>query len=97
MPIVFANPLGFLALLGIPAILLIHLLQRQSQKFPISTLFMLDAIDRQSLKGQKLDRLRNSVPLWLQLLSVLVLTWLLIQPLWTRESQVQQIVIVIDN
>ena len=86
MPIVFANPLGFLALLGIPAILLIHLLQRQSQKFPISTLFMLDAIDRQSLKGQKLDRLRNSIPLWLQLLSILVLTWLLIHPRWTREN-----------
>ena len=97
MPIVFANPLGFLALLGIPAILLIHLLQRQSQKFPISTLFMLDAIDRQSLKGRKLDRLRSSVPLWLQLLSVLVLTWLLIQPRWTQENQVQQIVIVIDS
>ena len=97
MPIVFANPLGFLALLGIPAILLIHLLQRQPQKFPISTLFMLDAIDRQSLKGRKLERLRSSVPLWLQLLSVLVLTWLLIQPRWTRENQVQQIVIVIDS
>jgi len=97
MPIVFANPLGFLALLGIPAILLIHLLQRQSQTFPISTLFMLDAIDRQSLKGRKLDKLRNSIPLWLQLLSVIILTWLLIQPRWTQENQVQQIVIVIDS
>jgi hypothetical protein len=97
MPIAFANPIGFLALLGVPVILLIHLLQRQSQTFPISTLFMLDAIDRQSLHGRKLDRLRNSIPLWLQLLSVLTLTWLLIQPRWTQENQVQQIVIVIDS
>ena len=97
MPIAFANPLGFLALLGVPVILLIHLLQRQSQTFPISTLFMLDAIDRQSLQGRKLDRLRNSVPLWLQLLSVIILTWLLIQPRWTQENRVQQIVIVIDS
>ncbi len=97
MPLVFANPLGFWALLGLPTVLLIHLLQRQSQTFPISTLFMLDAIDRQSLKGRKLDRLRNSVPLWLQLLAVLVLTWLLTEPRWTRENQVQQIVVVIDS
>ena len=97
MPFVFANPLGFLALLGIPVILLIHLLQRQSETFPISTLFMLDAIDRQSLKGRKLDRLRSSVPLWLQILSVIVLTWLLIEPRWTRENQVQQFVVVIDS
>ena len=97
MPIAFANPLGFLALLGVPVILLIHLLQRQSQAFPISTLFMLDAIDRQSLQGRKLDRLRNSVSLWLQLLSVIILTWLLIQPRWTQENRVQQIVIVIDS
>ena len=97
MLISFANPIGLLALLGVPVILLIHLLQRQSQNLPISTLFMVDAIDRRSLRGQKLDRLRNSTPLWLQLISVIILTWLLIQPRWTQENQVQQIVIVIDS
>jgi hypothetical protein len=97
MPLVFANPIGFWALLGIPAILLIHFLQRQSQTLPSSTLFLLDAIDRQSLRGRKVDRLRNSIPLWLQLLGVLLLTWLLIEPRWNSGNSVQRIVLVLDS
>ncbi len=97
MPIIIANPIGFWALLGIPIILLIHFLQRQSIILPSSTLFMLDAIDRQSIKGQKLDHLRNSIPLWLQLLAVAILTWLLIEPRWTRTDSIQRIVIVLDS
>ena len=97
MPVIFANPLGFLALLGIPAILLIHFLQRESRRLPISTLFLLEHIDRQSIKGRKFDRLRSSFPLWLQLLSVLILTWLLVEPRWTSERSVQRVVIIIDS
>jgi len=96
MPFFFSNPAGFWALLGIPVILLIHFLQRQSQTLPASTLFLLDAIDRRSLRGRKIDKLRNSLPLWLQLLSVLVLTWLLVAPRWNSASSVQRIVIVLD-
>jgi hypothetical protein len=97
MPFFFSNPTGFWALLGIPVILLIHFLQRQSQTLPASTLFLLDAIDRRSLRGRKIDKLRNSLPLWLQLLSVLVLTWLLVAPRWNSASSVQRIVIVLDS
>lgn len=97
MPLLFANPAGLWALLGIPLVLFIHFLQRQSQTLPSSTLFLLDAIDRQSIQGRKIDRLRNSLPLWLQLLAVLILTWLLVDPRWQRESSVQRIVLVIDS
>lgn len=97
MPVFFSNPAGFWALLGIPVILLIHFLQRQSQRLPASTLFLLDAIDRRSLRGRKIDKLRNSLPLWLQLLSVLVLTWLLVAPRWNSASSVQRIVLVLDS
>lgn len=97
MPFVFANPAGFWALLGIPAILLIHFLQRQSQTLPISTLFLLEKIDRSSLKGRKLDRLRNSIPLWLQLLCVLILTWLLTEPRWLRGNAIHPVVFVVDS
>tara|TARA_R110000850_G_scaffold242043_4_gene366696 strand:+ start:281 stop:2083 length:1803 start_codon:yes stop_codon:yes gene_type:complete len=97
MPVIFANPLGFWTLLGIPLVLLIHFLQRQSISLPVSTLFMLDAIDRQSLKGRKFDRLRNSLPLWLQLLSILILTWLLIEPRWMSSNTIQRIVVVLDS
>jgi len=97
MPFVFANPVGFWALLGIPAILLIHFLQRQSQTLSISTLFLLERIDRRSLKGRKLDRLRNSIPLWLQLLCVLILTWLLTEPRWLRGNAIHPVVFVVDS
>ncbi len=95
--IVFANPLGFLALLGLPAVLLIHFLQRQSQVVTVSTLFLLETLDRESIRGRKFDRLRNSIPLWLQLLGVLLLTWILVQPAWIREQSVQKIGIVLDT
>lgn len=97
MPLIFANPLGFWALLGIPAVLLIHFLQRESRRLAVSTLFLLERIDRESVKGRKFDRLRQSVPLWLQLLGVLILTWLLIEPRWTSARSVQRVVLVLDH
>lgn len=97
MPLIFANPLGFWALLGIPAVLLIHFLQRESRRLPVSTLFLLERIDRESVKGRKFDRLRQSIPLWLQLLGVLILTWLLTEPRWTSARSVQRVVLVLDH
>jgi hypothetical protein len=97
MPVLLANPLGLLALLGIPAILLIHFLQRQSRRFPASTLFLLDHLQRESVKGRRFDRLRQSVPLWLQLLAVLLLAWILAEPRWASTRSVQRIVLVLDD
>jgi len=97
MPVTFANIAGFWALLGIPAVLLIHFLQRQSRELPVSTLFLLDQLQRESVRGRKFDRLKNSLPLWLQLISVLFLTWLLVQPRWLRSDSVQRISIVLDS
>ncbi len=95
--VTFANVLGFLALLGIPLILMIHFLQRQSQRQVVSTLFLLETLDRENVQGRRFDRLQNSLPLWLQLLLVLLLTWILVQPRWSRQNSVQKIAIVIDS
>lgn len=97
MPVLFANPAGLWALLGIPVILLIHFLQRESKRVPVSTLFLLDHLERESVKGRRFDRLRHSVPLWLQLFGVLILAWLLSEPRWTAGRSVQRVVLVIDN
>lgn len=91
------NPSGLWALLGIPAVLLIHFLQRKSQVVPISTLFLLDQLHRESMSGRRFERLRSSVPLWLQLLAVLCLTWLLVQPRWLEKGSVQRITVVLDG
>jgi hypothetical protein len=93
----FGNPLGFLALLGIPAVLAIHFLQQKSQRLPITTLFLLEQMSRESITGSRFERIRNSVPLWLQLLMVLALAWLITEPRWLRKDSVQRIAIVLDS
>ena len=71
--IILANPLGLLALLGIPTILAIHFLQRKAREIPVSTLFLLDQTRREAASGRRFDRLIPSIPLWMQLLAVLLL------------------------
>lgn len=97
MNLVITNPLGFWALLGIPAVVLIHFLQRQAKVLPVSTLFLLNQTQRESVSGRRFDRLTNSIPLWLQLLIVLLLTWLLVQPRYQRETSTQQVAVVLDS
>lgn len=92
-----ANPAGLWALLGIPAVLAIHFLQRQSVILPVSTLFLLEKTQRESASGRKLDRLMNSVPLWMQLLGVLLLTWLLAEPRYQKSRSTQRVAIVLDS
>ena len=93
----FGNLLGFWALLGIPAVLLVHFLQRRSRVLEISTLFLLEQMQRESVSGNRIERLRSSMPLWLQLLMVVVLTWLLVEPRWPRRETVQRVAIVLDS
>lgn len=97
MELSLGNPWGLLGLLGLPALLAIHLLQRRSVVIPSSTLFLLEQLHRESQGGRRLERLRPSLPLWLQLLGVLLLTWLLTDPQWLEKTSVQRIAIVLDG
>ncbi|MDR2982839.1 MAG: BatA domain-containing protein [Puniceicoccales bacterium] len=97
MPVIFDNPAGFWALLGIPTILLIHTLQARSRKTKTSTLFLLDRLAPESRGGWQWERLRSSLPLWLQMLAVLALTWIIVEPRWVRPDASQQIVVVLDS
>lgn len=92
-----ANPAGLWALLGIPVVLAIHFLQRQSVILPVSTLFLLEKTQRESASGRRFDRLMNSVPLWMQLLGVLLLTWLLAEPRYQKPRSTQRAAIVLDS
>ncbi|MFT5470928.1 MAG: hypothetical protein ACI8UO_006061 [Verrucomicrobiales bacterium] len=92
-----SNPAGLWALAGIPAVILIHFLQRQSEEVTISTLFLLQQMQRESVEGRRFERIRSSVPLWLQILMVLLLTWLITQPRILRQESVQPIAVVLDS
>ena len=93
----FANPLGLLTLLAIPAILAIHFLQRKSITLPVSTLFLLERTQREATSGRRFERLIPSVPLWMQLLAVLLLAWFLSEPRFKKENSVQRVAIVLDS
>jgi hypothetical protein len=92
-----ANPLGLLALLGIPAILAIHFLQRKAVELPVSTLFLLERTHRDAASGRRLERINPSIPLWMQLLAVLLLAWFLAEPRFQKSGSVQRIAIVLDS
>ena len=93
----FGNPLGFLTLVGIPAVLLIHLLQVRSRLVRVTTLFLLEPRMFEREGGRKIERLRTSLLLWLQLLAVLAATWLLVEPRWLREDTTLRVVLVVDG
>jgi len=92
----FGNPLGLLSLLAIPAIFAIHFLQRKSITLPVSTLFLLERTQREATSGRRFERLIPSVPLWMQILAVLLLAWLLSEPRFKKENSVQRVAIVVD-
>src|ERR1043166_9797967 len=93
----FANPWGLPALVGVPVILAIHFLQRESRRVVVSTLFLLEQMTPVSARGRRIERLRNSVPLWLQIFAVMLIAWLLAEPRWLRRDSAQSIVIVLDS
>ena len=93
----FGNPLGFLALAGVPAVLFIHLLQVRSRLVRVTTLFLLEPRMFEREGGRKIERLRTSLLLWLQLLAVFAATWLLVEPRWLREDTTLRVVLVVDG
>ncbi len=93
----FTNPWGFLALLGIPAILLIHFLQRRERPAVVTTLFLLESLKLESRKGNRFQKLITSPPMWLQLLGVLLVTWLLTAPKFIASDRSQRIALVMDS
>lgn len=96
MSFFFANPWGLLALLGIPAVVVIHLLRRKSRRVVVSTLFLLERVLPSSEGGRRLRLLQNSLPLWVQIFAVIALTWLLARPRWIDAQSTQTVVAVFD-
>jgi len=95
--LVFSNPLGLLALLGIPAVLAIHFLQRRAVEVPVATMFLLERVMREPSVGRRFDRLLPSLPLFFQLLAVMVAAWLLSGPSFPREGSVARVAVVVDS
>ncbi len=92
----FANPWGLLALLGVPAVVAIHLLRRKSRRVMVSTLFLVERVLPSSEGGRRFRMLQNSLPLWVQIFAVIALAWLLARPRWIDAQSTQTVVAVFD-
>jgi hypothetical protein len=97
MHLIFGNPAGWWALLGIPALVLIHFLQRQSRRQEISTMFLLEKLEVESRAGTRIERWRNSTLFWLQVLAVLLIAWMLSEPRWVEAGTLQRVALVLDS
>ena len=93
----FANPAGAWALLGLLAVLAIHLLQRRRRRLWVSTLFLLEPQRSSSLGGRRFERLRRSASLWLQLAAAALFAFVLMLPLRLLEDSRQAAVVVLDS
>ena len=73
----FANPLGLLALLAIPAILYLHLFRRRFRERNVSALFLFAADALPTSAGRTRSRLLRTASLWCELLAAFALAlWL---------------------
>lgn len=97
MGIVLANPWGFLALAAVPLLVAIHSLRQRSRRVVTSTLFLLEHAGPLPTGGIRLERFRQAVPFWMQILASLALTWLLVEPRFIRADSRQTVAVVLDS
>ena len=97
MGIFLANPWGLLALAAIPAIVAVHFLQERSRRVRASTLFLLERAAPTDAGGARLERFRQSLPFWMQVLAAAVVAWLLANPRIVRRDSRQTVAVVLDS
>lgn len=93
----FANPLGLLALLAVPAIVALHLFRRRFQPRVVSALFLWTDPDATPLSGRKRDPLRRSLSLALEILAAVCLALALAGPRGCAGESGRHWVVVVDG
>ncbi|NQV25423.1 MAG: VWA domain-containing protein [Rhodopirellula sp.] len=93
----FANPLGLLGLLALPAIVAIHLFHRRFPPLLVAGLHLWGAEVRVPTAGRKRERLPISSSLILELLAALLLTMVLAQPRVSDSGKVLHLIAVLDD
>jgi Aerotolerance regulator N-terminal len=93
----FANPLGMLALSGLAVVVLLHFLRRKSRQVTVSTLFLVQRVMPSSVGGKRIRKFRNTLPFWVQILTLIALALLLSQPRWIDARSAQTVVAIFDS
>lgn len=93
----FAQPLGLLALISIPVIVLLHLLRPRRRTITVSSTALWAEALRERQRGLGLQKLFRNLSLMLLILAALVASLALAEPRWLTEStEHHDIVIVVD-
>ena len=92
----FAYPLGLLALLGVPAVLGLHLFRRRFRPHAVSALFLWSEDEATPVAGRRRERLRSSPSLWLELLAAALLGLAFAGPKACAGDRAPHLVVVLD-
>lgn len=92
-----ANPWGLLALVAIPAIIVIHLYRRRFPPLLIAWLHLWTSETRQNLAGRRREKLPVSASLILELLAALLLVAVLSEPHFGGLTNARHLVAVLDS
>lgn len=96
MPI-FALPLAFLGMLGVPAVVAIYLLRSRSRRFPVSSLMLWMDQQRPREGGLKVQKVQTPLLLVLELLAVAFLVLAATNPRIRRQMFHRPLVVVLDD
>lgn len=92
----FTNPWGFLALLGIPVIVVLYILKQKFKTHEVGSMALWNKILEQNDGNRWRQRLRRNLLMFLQILSVLLIALALSRPFISSVGEKENIIIVID-
>lgn len=93
----FANPLGLIALVAVPAVVGLHLFRRRHQHKVVSAVFLWEGSDQRASAGRRREPLRKSPSFWLELLAALLLALCLASPRGFGIGSSDHVVLVLDG
>jgi hypothetical protein len=97
MPFYFANPLGLLGLLSLPAIAAIHMYHHHYPPLLITGAHLWGAEMQVTTAGRKRERLPITKSLLLELLAALLISLTLANPIFGNTGRVTHLIVVLDN
>jgi hypothetical protein len=94
---VFTNPLAFVGLAAVPAVLAIYFLRRRFRRYPVSSLMLWLDPRPASQGGTKVERLQTPLLLFLELAAVLLLVLAAAEPHIPVAQRLRPLVVVLDD
>jgi len=93
----FLNPLGLIALLGVPAVLALHYFRRRFEPRTVSALFLWESRSTTTLSGRRRDQLLTSRSFWTELLLALLIALAIAGPRSCGGLGARHLVVVLDT